>query len=135
MSVRGDGIHPPWSTRMTECPIATKVGAGREIPGWSYLRHVAQPSASRIPAVRPHGCDVGRETHTQVNESACDSQTDRRRQTAERSPRELFTSHLPPWGIFKCYKVCVCVYMHVSVCAQAHRICLVQTYAAWLCDV
>ena len=49
---RGDGIHQAWSAWTSECPITAKVDAGRETPGWSYLRHVAQPSAPRISAVR-----------------------------------------------------------------------------------
>ena len=118
MFVRGDGIHPPWSTRMTECPIATKVGAGREIPGWSYLRHGAQPSASRIPAVRPHGCDVGRETHTQVNESACDRQTEGDRQL--RGLQGSCSHHIfHPGGYLNAIK-CVCVSTCTFLCVHRH---------------
>lgn len=81
---RRDGIHQAWSAWTSECPMAAKVGAGRETPGWSYLRHVAQPSAPRIPAMRHMDVmSTGRHTETCVDLHVRD------RQRRERERRGL----------------------------------------------
>ena len=99
--------------------MAAKVGAGRETPGWSYLRHVAQPSAPRIPAMRHMDVmSTGRHTETCVDLHVRDERGERESGEASRG---MLTPHLL-WVVLKLVIRCVCVRMCVFLCVHRHRI-------------